>query len=217
MVEILADDRERGTGVVMRLRSFGWDVRETRLATGDYIVGGTIGIERKTTADFAASLANGRLFQQVAALKAVFRKPLLLIEGDRASIDGIRPQAVQGALTSISVRWFVPILWSQDTEETAYMLFLIARQNVDLRQRWQPVSIKKPTTKRELQHRMLKTIPHVGQHRAALLLDRFGSLERLMTADENELRQIKGIGKKRAILIQQLLHEPSATYLVDRC
>ncbi len=78
MVEILVDDREREAGVVPRLQSLGWNVRETRLSVGDYVIGGVIGIERKTTADFAMSLTSGRLFQQIGNLKAVFRKPMLL-------------------------------------------------------------------------------------------------------------------------------------------
>jgi len=214
MVEILVDDREREAGVATRLRALGRDVRETRLAVGDYVLGGIIGIERKTTGDFAASLTSGRLFQQVAALKVAFQKPVLLIEGDRASIEGVRPHAVQGALASISIRWLVPILWSSDVEETAYLIFLIARQNANLRQRWQPGSFKKPLTKRELQHRMLRTIPQVGPHRAETLLSRYGGIEGLLTADEDELQQVKGIGKKRAAIIRDILHEPSASYRV---
>ena len=78
MIELLADHREREAGVVTRLRSLGWDVLETTLAVGDYLLGGAIGIERKTVTDFAASLTTGRLFQQVAHLKATVRKPVLL-------------------------------------------------------------------------------------------------------------------------------------------
>ena len=214
MIELLADHREREAGVATRLRSLGWDVLETTLAVGDYLLGGTIGIERKTVTDFAASLTSGRLFQQVAHLKATVRKPVLLIEGERASITGVQPNAVQGALVSVSNRWHIPILWSRDADETAYTIHLIAKQNSELHQRWQPGSVKKPLTKRELQQQMLKTLPQTGQHTPETLLNQFGSIERLLTADEDELQQVKGIGKKRAAIIRHVLHEPSTVYHV---
>ena len=216
MVEILVDDRERETGIVARLQSLGWDVRETRLTIGDYVIGGTIGIERKTVTDFGASLTSGRLFRQMATLKATIRKPLLLIEGDRASIEGVHPHAVQGALVSVSVRWYIPILWSRDVDETTHAIHLIAKQNSEIHQRWQSGGVKKSLTKRELQQRMLRMLPHMGQYSAETLLEQFGNIERLLTADEDELRQVKGIGKKRAAIVHDVLHEPSVTYRVHK-
>ena len=216
MVEILADIHERASGIAARLRSLGWDVRETRLNVGDYVVGGTIGIERKTVTDFAASLTSGRLFRQVANLKATVRRPVLLIEGDRVSIHGVHPHAVQGALVSVSVRWYIPILWSRDAEETAHTIHLIAKQHSTLHQRWQSSSVKKPLTKRELQQRILRTLPQMGRRRAETLLNQFGSIERLLTADEDELQHVTGIGKKRAAIIRDILHEPSGIYRVDK-
>jgi len=68
MVEILADIHERDSGIAQGLRSLGWTVQETTLEAGDYVIGATVGVERKTVTDFATSLKNGRLFQQLAGL-----------------------------------------------------------------------------------------------------------------------------------------------------
>jgi len=41
-------------------------------------------------------------------------------------------------------------------------------------------------------------------------------MERLLTADEDELQRLKGIGKKRAATIHDVLHEPTALYRVSK-
>ena len=54
-------------GLARRCGSF--DVRMVRLPIGDYLIDGGVLVERKTYADFATSLADGRLFLQAAALE----------------------------------------------------------------------------------------------------------------------------------------------------
>ena len=103
MIEILADIHERASGVAERLRLLGWAVQERLLESGDYVMGGAIvGVERKTTGDFAASLTRGRLFPQLAQLRQTVERPLLIIEGSHAALDRLHPNAVKGALVSIN-------------------------------------------------------------------------------------------------------------------
>ena len=47
-----------------------FDVQMVRLQTGDYLIDDEVLIERKTIADFATSLADGRLFPQAARFAA---------------------------------------------------------------------------------------------------------------------------------------------------
>jgi ERCC4-type nuclease len=68
-VEIAVDDRERPSGVAAELeKADGVLVKIEHLTLGDYCVDGAVLIERKTAADFAASLIDGRLFGQAGRM-----------------------------------------------------------------------------------------------------------------------------------------------------
>ena len=57
------DYSERNVPLLELARQSGvFDVRMVRLAIGDYLIDGGVIVERKTYADFAISLADGRLF-----------------------------------------------------------------------------------------------------------------------------------------------------------
>ena len=97
---IQVDHSERESLLLELLRqSEDFDVRLARLRVGDYLINDQVLIERKTIADFAASLVDGRLFPQAARLARDGRRSLVLTEGPPAtSMPDIHPNAVQGAL-----------------------------------------------------------------------------------------------------------------------
>ena len=99
-VEIVADDRERPSGVVAELEKAGKViVKIEHLSVGDYCVDGAVLIERKTAADFAQSLMDGRLFSQAGRMSSSPFRPAYLIEGTSAEWAGlgVSREALQGA------------------------------------------------------------------------------------------------------------------------
>ena len=73
-VQVVVDDRERPSGVVPELEKLGRVVvKIEHLSLGDYCIDGAVLIERKTAADFAQSLIDGRLFGQAAISKRANR------------------------------------------------------------------------------------------------------------------------------------------------
>ena len=56
-----------------------------RLNAGDFWIGGRIAVERKTLADFAVSVVDGRLFKQAAALANSRMRGVLVLEGTAAA------------------------------------------------------------------------------------------------------------------------------------
>ena len=78
-VEIVADDRERPSGVVDELEKAGKViVKIEHLSVGDYCVDGAVLIERKTALDFAQSLMEGRLFTKPLGSRVhLFDRPTL--------------------------------------------------------------------------------------------------------------------------------------------
>lgn len=91
MLRVVADHREFGSGVpeALRLRQDAVVVAGA-LASGDYVIDETVGIERKTGSDFAKSLFDGRLFRQVSALKRSYERPICSWRGS----PGVRRRRV---------------------------------------------------------------------------------------------------------------------------
>src|SRR5204863_3244416 len=102
------------------------------LGVGDYDVGGDPRrvFERKTGSDFLCSLAQGRLFAQLAALRKSRFAPILLLEGDplRVGHSQMRPESIRGALSYIAVILRVPILPSLGPEDSAQLVYAAAKQ-----------------------------------------------------------------------------------------
>src|SRR5262245_11141267 len=101
---IQVDYSERESLLLGLLRqSADFEVRLARLRVGDYLINDEVLLERKTIADFAASLVDGRLFPQAARLARDGRRSLVLIEGPpAASMPDVHPHAVQGCAGVVS-------------------------------------------------------------------------------------------------------------------
>jgi ERCC4-type nuclease len=101
------DPRERSARLPQLAQAWdGFDVRIPQLSVGDYLIDGSVVVERKTYADFATSLADGRLFPQAAALARSPHRPLILLEGPAPDrLPAVHAHAVQGAIASLAVMW----------------------------------------------------------------------------------------------------------------
>ena len=102
----------------------------------------------------------------------------------------------------------VTILSTATPEETAEMLYIIARR---LETGSTPPSLhsKKPYhSDAEQQEYILASFPGIGARHARLLLGHFGTLRNVLNADEDELTKVEGIGKKTAETIVSLMQRP---------
>jgi ERCC4-type nuclease len=215
-IRIWVDDREaRGSGIAARLAELeGVSITVKRLRTGDYLIEGKAVLERKRVPDFLGSLFDGRLFAQAKRLADAPVRALLILEGPASEWTQrhIAREAVQGAMLTLSVVFGIPVLRSQDEEETARLICYTARQ-------LQAVSTtalnrpgRRPKGKRAIQVRVLSSLPRVGAKRAQHLLDRFGTLEKVMAASPKELTEVPGIGRQTAQQIHWAVHESAEPY-----
>lgn len=209
-IKIIADHREIPSGVVKRLFEAGVEVETRQLEVGDYIVSAEVGVERKSTKDFVQSILDRRLMEQVKLLKESFPRPLMILEGeDLFTIRGIHPNAIRGALLAVAVDFCVPILWSKDENDTAAFLMVLAKREQLERER--PIAIRgerKGLTLEEKQRYVVEGLPGVSAVLAQRLLEHFGTVERVMTASERELQQVRGIGGEKAREIREVLTTP---------
>jgi len=70
----------------------------------------------------------------------------------------------------------------------------------------------RPKDKRARQLFLLQGLPGVGAVRAARLLDRFGSVESVVTASAEDLAAVDGIGHKTATKMRWAVQEPVVEY-----
>ena len=214
-VDITADDRERAAEVIAFLRGIpGVCVRIERLAIGDYLADRRILFERKTLQDLAISIVDGRLFKQMVALTKAKYKAVLVLEGSGKDADslGVRREAIQGALITISLILGIPILRSMTPEETARLIVYAARQVQSLEKAGVPRPGYRPKTKKGRQLYILQGLPGVGPERAKRLLEKFGSVEAVIGASHEDLIGVTGIGTNTAERIRWAISEKIEPY-----
>lgn len=214
-VDIAADDRERASGVIEFLRKIpGIAVRIERLASGNYLADRRILFERKTLQDFAVSIVDGRLFKQMLALtKSKFRSFLILEgSGKDAMASGVRREALQGALITISLILGVPVIRSMAPEETARLIVYAARKVQSIEKAGCPRPGYRPKGKKGRQLYILQGLPGIGHERALRLLEKFGSVEAIMSASREDLLTVEGVGAKTADRIRWAVGEQLESY-----
>ncbi len=131
---ITIDDRETSSKVVEVLSSMGATIRLERLAHGDYAIGDRILIERKTARDFVDTLIDRDLLGQIKEMAEAAPRPVIIIEGgDLYSQRDIHPNAIRGVLAALTLDLGVSLLFTKDEQDTAQMLFVLAKREESAR------------------------------------------------------------------------------------
>ncbi len=187
-------------------RSADFEVHLEQLTIGDYVIDGRVIVERKTYADFAASLVDGRLFPQAAALARRPDRTVVLLEGPRPSqMPDVHRHALQGAVVSLAVMWRLPVVHARDPVDSLRILRLLAQQasrtNPEVLRRYD----RKPKRLASRKLYVLQGLPGIGPALANRLLLHFGSVANVVTATEAMLSQVRGIGPAKARRIRKLV------------
>ena len=208
--QIVVDDRERPSGVVAELEKLGGVVvKIEHLLLGDYCIDGAVLIERKTAADFAQSLIDGRLFGQAGRMATSSLRPAYIIEGTSAEWAGlgVSREALQGALVTLMLIFDVPVFRSSDPAESARLILYIGSQLVRLRDPdYVPYRQAKAKRKKTQQLRVLQSLPGVGPDRAKRLLEHFGTVRACFGASTEEIMDVEDIGPKTASAIHRVIN-----------
>jgi ERCC4-type nuclease len=208
---IVCDVRERASGVPDLLRADSrLRVDEQVLDSGDYLVAGELGVERKTTADFILSIEGGRLFSQVRKMKARYPRSVMVIEGqDLFSVSRMRKEAIEGALASLAASWQIPVVFATGLVDTARFLtvatFQLGRQ-VERYYTGRPG--RRPNRLHTQRLRVLQAFPGIGPVLAGALLTAFRSPHTFANATRAALQSVPGIGRRRAEHILHVLGIP---------
>jgi Fanconi anemia group M protein len=214
--KIIVDQRERSSQLVGKLTELGAVLQFKTLKVGDYVISENVAIERKTFNDFAGSIVDRRLFEQIRAMKEAYSSPILLLEGKGPTTRGLSEEALRGALVSVILDFGIPILWVEDTKEAAKFLMTIARReqggtnrDVNLKDR------KRPKTPDEEKEYVVASLPFVESATAKRLLLVFKTVEAIFSASEKELMEVEGIGPKKARRIREIASIPYTVKLLS--
>jgi len=209
---IYIDTREastrNGKRITDLLSDLDVEVRKQKLDFGDYLVGKEVAIERKTVMDFASTLANRFLFNQVFQMREAYPKSLVIIEGYMGLLRKfrkIKPEAINGALFALA-NTGIPLVPTIDYKDTALFLSTAAKQ---LQKKKHSLKIRQKEKVKDLpgqQIFIVTGLPHIGSSLAEALLKRFKSVRQVFNASESELQNVDGIGSKIAEDISSVLN-----------
>ncbi len=211
IVRIVVDTAEQRSHVFRVLAaSPEVELEIARLPVGDYLLGGDVAVERKTVNDFAASIADRRLFAQVAALKEAYARPVILLEGTLGDVRSrMHPNALRGALSYLVAIEGLAVLPAADAGESALLLMQLARHvQHGVRRAPEPVAKRGATGTAARQERVVGALPEIGLILARELLRHFGSAAAVLAGSEATLQRVPGIGPRRARSIRQTLDAP---------
>jgi Fanconi anemia group M protein len=213
-IELVVDQRELDATIARDLSTReGIETRLETLAVGDYVLSDRVVVERKTVSDFLDTLTGGdrSMFEQVGDAARHYARPVVVVEGDDLYGErNVHPKAIHGAVASLAVDFGTSVLRTGDESETADLLATIAGREQDDSGR--EVSVhgeKQSKTLTEQQEYVVAAIAEVGPVTARSLLAEFGSVEAVMTAGEEELREAEGVG---AVTAERIREVTGSTY-----
>jgi len=216
-VQIQADDRESRGPVVEALKAQPTvQLQVGRLPLGDYAIDDCLLVERKTVGDLVESIVDGRLLGQARRLAAAPTKCLLILEGTAVDLagTGMRREAIQGALISLTLVFGIPLLRARAATETARLILFAASQMRREATGALPRHGRRPRGKARLQRQILQGLPGIGPSRAQRLIEHFGTVEAVVTAGPERLAEVPGIGPSVAASIDWAVKEPQPGYRV---
>lgn len=207
-VSVTIDTREKREELFLDLLAHP-DVEEVEwreLPASDIEING-IGFERKTVPDYASSLQEGRLEEQVLKLSERYEFSYLLLEGDIAETTGIlasdmNGSSLRGSMSSLTAREGIEaVIPCSNTELLADMAVRIARKHLEPSNReylqTSDVDVGSPVTMQ-----MYGCIEGVGPKTAEMLYNRWPSIHEFThSATIDDLEDIDGIGTDTALSI----------------
>jgi DNA excision repair protein ERCC-4 len=207
---VVADEREKASGVPEELTKLNVRVYFSRLTVADYVLSPEMAVERKSVRDLVSSVYDSRLFYQAARLSANFVKPYLLIEGDSKEVEGLvrNLKSYYGAIANITVAYGLRVLYTANPKETAIAIAELL-SHARARPLTKSPSELSPKAKSLPQQQLylVSSLPGVGRKLAEKLLMKYGTPRRVMSLTAGELAMTGGIGWKRAERIKGVMDE----------
>lgn len=208
---IILDSREKQSFIAANLREQGATIQFETLEIGDYLIKDTI-IERKTFKDFQSSIIDKRLSNQIENMKK-YEKRLLILEGFyyNYSDSKINENALRGMMLTISLSFQVPIIFTENEEDTARFLILIAKKQDKISTgKVQEFSLRPSKTAGTLEQQkqfILEGFPGIGPTSAKKLMSSYKNLISIFKAKKKDLLEKRILDEKTIERMKRVLEE----------
>jgi ERCC4-type nuclease len=207
-VRIVVDVHEGQSGIAEVLANeLGARIEVAPLPAGDYAVGADTLVERKRVRDLHAAVTKGRLWPQLAKLRATAAFPYLLVEGTDIDRGPLSANAIRGACLA-AVDQGIALLRSGQQRDSALWIHRLAVRC----QRVEPAAERPAYAQRpkarigeEAAEALLAAVPGISATSARALLERFGSVAGVVAAEADEWLTVPGIGAERARALEETL------------
>lgn len=209
----IVDNREKRSIIPSKLEKFGLEIQFADLPVGDYLIDGTLCVERKEINDYITSLTSGHLHTQLYNLSTNFDVSYLIVEGIISEVlmyRKIKREAYLSSLAGASLKrspkgkqGIVQIINLETAFDTALFLKSLKNKLEDKEPRLPKLSRVKWGTKDQLVF-IVSSLPGIGELRAKRLLEHFGDLRSLVNADIDDIAEVQGIGPKTAREVHKL-------------
>ena len=205
---VVADERERASGVPEELSKLNVRVYFSRLPVADYVLNPELAVERKTVRDLVSSVYDSRLFYQAAKLSAAYAKPFLLVEGDSKEVESLAKnlKSFYGAIANVTLAYGLRVLYTANPRETATAIAELlnharAKPLAKMPSELPPKAKGIP----QQQLYLVSAMPGIGRKLAEKLLSKYGTPRRVMGLTAGELAMTQGIGWKKAERIKNMM------------
>ncbi|MDP7596046.1 MAG: helix-hairpin-helix domain-containing protein [Pseudomonadales bacterium] len=172
-----------------------------------YIISKRLVIERRTGAGLIKGIMDKTLFTSAIYMREHFRMQMMIVEGKvNYEYSMMDPQAVRGALSSMVLQYGINVLSTPDLEETIQLIAMVLHQEQTGIPAISLIPKRKATMIDDMQRRVIEMLPGCGMVMARDLLQRFGSVQRIVNASPEELLSMRGIGRRKAHQIHKVLN-----------
>jgi len=185
-------------------KNYNFDIKQ--LKEGDFVSERVI-IERKTIKDLNASINDGRLNNQLNRMSTYNDKvKVMLIVGDMSqSCKELRRYKINvndltliNAIASTSYRYNFHVIWAYDMKSGMRLMLSFIRGIHDGK-------YNQPTGAYPIV--LMSQYLGISKVSMELIIEKYGTLEKLLTVPESQLIKIDGIGKAKAVNIKKRLKE----------
>ena len=213
MKKLLIDSREPKWLINLIRKEKIFDVTIKKLPTFDYIIGGKIGIERKTFPDLVGSVVDRRLYDQIRRMLKTKYKPYFLIEGIPSYayqylaynryFKGEAKEVALGTLVSIAVSFNIPTVYAENGFDIVYILNKMANQKEVYRDK-----LKTPDKSLRPTEKILCLVDGVGASTAKKIVKKIG--KNIAFYNKYKLKSVNGVGEKTATNIVRFIGDSVA-------
>jgi DNA excision repair protein ERCC-4 len=205
---VVADEREKASGVPEELSKLNVRVYFSRLPVADYVLNPEVAVERKSVRDLVSSVYDSRLFYQAAKISAAYAKPFLLVEGDSKEVESLAKnlKSFYGAIANVALAYGLRVLYTANPRETALAIAeLLSHARAKPLARMPSELPPKSKSVPQQQLYLVSSMPGVGRKLAEKLLSKYGTPRKVMSLTAGELAMTQGIGWKKAEKIKEML------------